>query len=105
MVCELAGMLQGLLPEELRDLGRASLDQEHINNLLDLVSCENDITDLFCKILAAKSSSYPLKSRSVASQKRKGVVGSRAILHSSKRLHMRQRFDSFHTWKLLTKWQ
>ena len=81
------------------------MDQEHINNFLDLVACENKVTYLFCKNLAAKSSSYPLKLRSVASKKRKDVVGSRTRLHSSKSMHMRKIFDSYHIWNPLTKWQ
>ena len=43
-------MLQGLLLGDLGDLGRASLDQEKINNFLDIVACENKITDFFMKI-------------------------------------------------------
>ena len=50
MVCEVASMLQGLLLGDLGDLGRASLDQEKINNFLDIVACENKITDFFMKI-------------------------------------------------------
>ena len=96
-------MLQGLLLGELGDLGRASLDQEQINNLLDLVACENDITDLFRENSAAKSSSAPLKSRSVAFRKRKDIDGSRARLHSSKSLYMKRRYDSSHICKPLNK--
>ena len=94
MVYEISGTLQGLLPGDLGDLGCESLYRERINNILDLVACENEITDLFRENSAAKSSSAPLKSRSVASRKRKDIDGSRARLHSSKSLHMRQRSSS-----------
>ena len=62
MVCEVVGTFRGLLPGDLVGLGRASLDQEQINNLLDLLDCENEIIDLFHENSAAKSSSAPLKS-------------------------------------------
>ena len=78
---KVAGTLQGLLLGDLGDIGRASLDREKINNLLDLVACENKITDLFCENSAAKSSSAPLKSRPVASWKWKDIDGSRARLN------------------------
>ena len=95
-MCEVAGTFQGLLPGYLGDLIRASLDWEQINNLLGLVACENDITDLFHENLAAKSSSAPLKSRSVVSWKIKYIYGSRDRLHSSKSLHTRRRYDYYH---------
>ena len=62
MVCEIDGTLQGLLPGDLVDPGRASLDREQINNLLDLVDYENAITYLFRENSSAISSSAPLKS-------------------------------------------
>ena len=102
---ELAGTLQGLLPGYLGGIGRASLDQEQIKNLLDIVACENEITYLFCENPATKSSSAPLKLRSVKSRKRKDIDGYRAILHSSKSLHMRRRYDSSRKWMPLTKRQ
>ena len=76
---------------------------EKINNILDIVACENEIIDFFCENSAAKSSSDPLKSRSVASWNRKDIGGYTAILHSSKILHMRQRYDYSYIWKHLTK--
>ena len=105
MVYEISGTLQGLLPGDLGDLGCESLYRERINNILDLVACENEITDLFRENSAAKSSSDPLKSRSDVSWKRKDIDGSKAILHSSKILQIRQRYYSSYIWKPMTKRQ
>ena len=105
MVCEVAGTLQVLLPGDLNYLFHASLDQEQINNLLHVVACENNITDFFRENSAAKSSSDPLKLRSVTFRKRKFIDGYSARLHPSERVHMRQRYDSSHIWKPLTKRQ
>ena len=102
MVFEATQELQGLLLGYLGDIVCASLNKEQINNLLDLVDCENDITDLFCENSAAKYSSAPLESRSVAYLKRKDIDGYIAILHSSKSLHMRRRYFSSHIRKYLT---
>ena len=96
MVCEVAGTLQGLLLQDLGDIGRVSLDQEHINNLLNPVACEKQITDYFCENSTAKSSSDPLKLRPVASWKRKDIGGSRAIFNQPKSPHIRWRYGSSH---------
>ena len=37
MVCEVAETFQGLLPGDFGDLRRASMDQEQINNLLEVL--------------------------------------------------------------------
>ena len=47
MVCEVANTLKGILPGDLGDIGCASLYQEQINILFNLVACEKDITYLF----------------------------------------------------------
>ena len=69
------------------------------------MACENSTTYLFHENSAAKSSSVPLKLRSVASWKRKDIDGSRARLHSYKILHMSRIYDYSHIWKPLTKHQ
>ena len=74
-MCEVAGALQGLLLVYLGDLGRASLDQEQINNLLNIMACENEITYLFHENSDAKSSSAPIKLRSVVSGKVRILMG------------------------------
>ena len=65
MVCEVAATFQGILPVDMGDPRYASLNQEQTNNILDLVAGENEITDMFIENSSAKSSSAPLKSRSV----------------------------------------
>ena len=62
MVCEVDETLKGPTLGYLGDVGHASLGLEQINNLLDLVACEKNITYLFRDNSGAKSSSTPLKS-------------------------------------------
>jgi len=74
-VCEEAGRIQGLMPGDLGDCGRASLTREQVDSLLSLVLSEKDAGKAFPSQGSAATATAP----SSRKRRRSGGAGGRGI--------------------------